>query len=159
MKLAEALIQRADYQRRVEQLKNRIVNNAKVQEGNEPAEDPNALLAEMERIAAELVVLIQRINRTNAATALVPDEMTSAKAVTIADAIAERDILRLRHSVYTAAAAAAVIRQDRYSKSEVRFQSAVDVAEVQQQADDLAREIRELDTRIQEANWKIDLLP
>jgi hypothetical protein len=36
MKLAEALIQRADYQKRVEQLKQRIVNNAKVQEGNDP---------------------------------------------------------------------------------------------------------------------------
>ena len=152
MKLAEALIQRADYQRRIEQLKNRIVNNAKVQEGDDPAEDPNALLAEMERVAADLVVLIQRINRTNAATALEPDDMT------IADAIAERDILRLRHGVYTAAAQAGVIRQDRYSKSEVRFQSAVDVADMQRQADALAQAIRELDTRIQGANWKIDLL-
>jgi hypothetical protein len=111
MKLAEALIQRADYQRRIEQLRNRIVNNAKVQEGNEPAEDPNALLAEMERVAGDLVLLIQRINRTNAATALEPDDMT------IADAIAERDNLRLRHGVYMAAAEAGVIRQDRYSKS------------------------------------------
>jgi hypothetical protein len=152
MKLAEALIQRADYQRRIEQLKNRIVNNAKVQEGNEPAEDPNALLAEMERVAAELVVLIQRINRTNAATVLEPDDMT------IADAIAERDILRLRHGVYTAAAEAGVVRQDRYSKSEVRFQSAVNVADMQRQADDLAQAIRELDTRIQGTNWTIDLL-
>jgi hypothetical protein len=153
MKLAEALIQRADYQKRIEQLQNRIVQNARVQEGEQPAEDPNVLLAEMERIAAELVVLIQRINRTNAFTPLEPDDMT------IADAIAQRDILRLRHGVYTAVANAAVIRQDRYSKSEVRFQSTVDVAKIQQTADDLAREIRELDTRIQGANWQVDLLP
>jgi hypothetical protein len=153
MKLAEALIQRADYQKRVEQLKQRILNNVKVQEGDKPAEDPNDLLAEVERIAAELVVLIQRINRTNSATALAPDSKT------IADAIAERDILRLRHTVHTAAANAAVIRQDRYSKSEVRFQSTVDVAGLQETAENLAREIRELDTRIQEANWQIDLLP
>jgi hypothetical protein len=53
---------------------------------------------------------------------------------------------------------AAVIRQDRYSKSEVRFQSTVDVAQIQQTADDLARDIRELDTRIQGANWQVDLL-
>ncbi|MFL7837872.1 MAG: DIP1984 family protein [Candidatus Promineifilaceae bacterium] len=152
MKLAEALIQRADYQRRVEQLKQRIINNAKVQEGDEPAEDPNVLLAEMERITAQLVELVQRINRTNSATVLGPDDMT------IADAIAERDNLRLRQGVYKSAAEAAVIRQDRYSKSEVRFQSTVNVADMQQQADDLAQAIRELDTRIQEANWKIDLL-
>jgi Family of unknown function (DUF6847) len=152
MKLAEALIQRADYQKRVEQLKNRIVQNVKVQEGDEPAEDPNALLEEMERIAAELADLIQGINRTNSATALGVDELT------IADAIAERDVLRLRHGVYTAAVNAAAIRQDRYSKSEVRFQSTVDVAQLQQTADDLAQAYRELDTRLQEANWKTDLL-
>ena len=153
MRLAEALIQRADYQKRVEQLRQRIVNNVKVQEGDKPAEDPNDLLAEMERIAAELVLLIQQINRTNSATVLGPG------STTIADAIAERDILRLRNGVYRGAADAAVIRQDRYSKSEVRFQSTVDVAEMQETADDLAREIRELDTRIQEANWRVDLLP
>jgi hypothetical protein len=152
MKLAEALIQRADAQRRVEQLKQRIVNNVKVQEGDDPAEDPNVLLAEMERITAQLVDLVQRINRTNSATVLGPGDMT------IADAIAERDNLRLRQGVYKSAAEAGVIRQDRYSKSEVRFQSTVDVADMQQQADGLAQAIRELDTRIQGANWKIDLL-
>ena len=152
MKLAEALIQRADYQKRIEQLKNRIVQNVKVQEGDEPAEDPNALIEEMERVAAGLTDLIQRINRTNSATRLDGAEMT------IADAIAGRDILRLRHGVYTAAVDAAVIRQDRYSKSEVRFQSTVDVAQLQQTADDLAQAYRELDTRIQEANWKTELV-
>ena len=153
MKLAEALIQRADYQKRIEQLQVRMVQNAKVQEGDQPAEDPNVLLAEMERIAADLEILIQRINRTNAATPLEPDGMT------IADAIARRDILRLRHGVYTAVASAAVVRQDRYSKSEVRFESTVDVGQMQQTADDLARQLRELDTRIQGANWQVDLLP
>lgn len=151
MKLAEALIQRADYQKRIEQLKNRILPNVKVQEGDPPAEDPNDLLAEMERIAAALRELIQRINRTNSATALEGGQ-------TIADAIAERDILRLRHGIYTAVADAAVIRQDRYSKSEVRFQSTIDVAAAQGRADDLARAYRELDTRIQQANWQTDLM-
>ena len=152
MRLAEALIQRADYPKRIEQLRQRIVNNAKVQEGDAPAEDPNALLAQMETIAADLQSLIQRINRTNAATTLNEAEQT------IADAIAERDIMRVRHGVYLAAAEAGVVRQDRYSKSEVRFQSMVDVAAMQALADDLARAIRELDTRIQEANWRVDLL-
>lgn len=81
MKLAEALIQRADYQKRIEQLQVRMVQNARVQEGDQPAEDPNALLAEMERVAADLLLLIQRINRTNAATMLEADEMTIADAM------------------------------------------------------------------------------
>jgi hypothetical protein len=152
MKLAEGLIQRADDQKRIEQLKSRIVANARVQEGDEPAEDPNVLLAEVERIAADLKELIQRINRTNAATPL------EEKGQSIADAIAERDILRLRHGVHAAAADAALIRQDRYSKSEVRFESTMDVAGIRETADDLARAYRELDTRIQEANWRVELM-
>lgn len=45
MKLSEALMIRADYQKRLGQLKQRILNNAKVQEGDEPAEAIPALLA------------------------------------------------------------------------------------------------------------------
>ena len=43
------------------------------------------------------------------------------------------------------------------SRSEIKFQSTVDVAEIQKQADDLAVAHRELDTRIQEANWHLEL--
>jgi hypothetical protein len=34
----------------------------------------------------------------------------------------------------------------------------IDVSAIQQRADDLAREHRDLDTRIQEANWRTDLV-
>jgi hypothetical protein len=151
-KLAEALILRADYQKRIEQLRQRLTRNAKTQEGDRPAEDPAALLAEIERIAADLAVLIQRINRTNAATPLEGEG-------TLADAIATRDVLRLRHGIYNGLAGEATAKQDRFTKSEIRFVSSVDVAEIQRQADDLARRYRELDTRIQALNWNIDLLP
>jgi hypothetical protein len=152
MRVAEALIKRADYQKRLDQLRIRLNQNVKVQEGDQPAENPMVLLDEIERISGEQQTLIQRINRTNSATMLSPGELS------IADAIAERDILRLRHSVYTTAIAAAVIKQDRYSKSEIRFQSTVDVGALQQVADDLARQYRELDTRIQESNWQTELI-
>ena len=48
MKLAEALILRADIQKRIEQLKSRLADNAKVQEGEKPSEEPKALLAELD---------------------------------------------------------------------------------------------------------------
>ena len=150
-KLAEALILRADYQKRIDQLRQRAIRFAKVQEGDEPAENPAAIADEIERLATDLVVLIQRINRTNAATRL-DDEGT------IADAIARRDGLRLRHNFYTGLAEAAVAKQDRFTKSEVRFISTVDVGATQRRADNLAREYRELDTRLQAANWQVDLL-
>ena len=151
MKLAEALIQRADHRKRLDQLRERLVRVARVQEGDAPAEDPAALLAEVERTAAGLTLLIQRINRTNSATPLDDDR-------TIADAIAERDTLRLRHTLLTTLLQAASIKQDRLTKSEVRFQRTVDVVALQQQADDLAQAYRELDTKIQAANWLVDLI-
>ena len=43
MKLAEALNIRADLQRKVYQLKSRLIANSQVQEGDTPAEDPEEL--------------------------------------------------------------------------------------------------------------------
>jgi hypothetical protein len=55
MKVAEALALRADLQRRLEQLKQRLVKNARVQEGDQPAEAPDELQAEFESCARELI--------------------------------------------------------------------------------------------------------
>jgi methyl-accepting chemotaxis protein len=88
MKIAEALALRSDLQKRLEQLKQRLVRNARIQEGDAPAEDPIGLETELEEVAKQLTSMIQRINRTNAATQLVPQ--------TLADALAERDVLKMR---------------------------------------------------------------
>ena len=53
MKLAEALQERADLNRRIQQLQQRLENNAMVQEGERPAEDPAELLAELDGCADE----------------------------------------------------------------------------------------------------------
>jgi hypothetical protein len=145
MKIAEALALRADLQKRLEQLKQRLLKNARIQEGDTPAEDPVELQAELEKSAQELIVLIQRINRTNAALRF-GDR-------TMADALAERDVLKIRYNVYRELATAASTTQGRTTRSEVKFISTVSVAAIQRKADDLAREYRELDTRIQEADW------
>ena len=44
MKLAEALSIRKDLQTHINDLRTRLVNNVKIQEGDEPAEDPKDLL-------------------------------------------------------------------------------------------------------------------
>lgn len=141
MKLAEALILRADLKKRFEQLRQRLANNAKVQEGDRPSEKPEALLTELERIASEQETLIQRINRTNSAT-----EFSSGKTLT--DVLAERDILLLRRGVYAGLVSAATITQQLYSRSEIKFVSTVNVGKTQRQADDLSKEYRELDARM-----------
>lgn len=150
MKLAEALILRADCQKRFEQLKQRVVRSAKVQEGDEPPENPQELLVEMERLAVELADLIKRINKTNSATFYQADK-------TLSDALAERDILVMRREAYSSLAQAASVTQDRYSKSEVKFKSTVNVPELQKQVDGLAKAYREMDARIQELNWQTEL--
>lgn len=150
MKLAEALILRADCQKRLEQLKGRLLRSAKVQEGDEPAENPQDLIAEVERVAAQLLDLVQRINRTNSRTSY-GDERS------ISDALALRDVLALRRTLYGDLAQTASVTQDRYTRSEVKYRSTINVREVQKQADDLARSYREIDARIQELNWQTEV--
>lgn len=150
MKLAEALILRSDLQKRIARLRQRILDNVKVQEGDSPAEDSNQLLLELEQSSVELLSLIQRINRTNSVTNL-------EDGLSMADGLALRDILKMRHSVYRELAKAAVIKQSRVSRSEVKFISTVNVREIQGTADQLAKEHRELDARIQAMNWNTEL--
>jgi len=150
MKIAEALALRADLQKRLEHLKQRLVKNARIQEGDKPEEDPAELQSELEKSAQGLTVLIQRINRTNGSSKF--------GAGTLADALAERDVLKIRYNAYRELAIAASTSQNRTTRSEVKFVSTVSVAAIQRKADDLAKEYRELDTRIQEADWMTTLL-
>lgn len=48
MKLAEALSVCADLQRRISQLKSRLKDSSKIQEGDTPAEDVNDLYKELD---------------------------------------------------------------------------------------------------------------
>ena len=151
MKLAEALILRADYQKRAEQLRGRIVSNAKVQEGDTPSEDPNRLLQELDDLSSGLTDLIQRINKTNS-------ETSYEGGKTLTDALAERDVLSLKRKIYSELAKAASVTQTRYSKSEVKFRSTVEVSSIQKQVDDMSKAYREMDAQIQALNWATDLL-
>jgi hypothetical protein len=150
MKLAEALAQRAAMQARMTRIANRATQNARFQEGDQPAEDPNALLAEYDRLVDELTGLIVRINTTNLATEVEPGlSMTAALAL--------RDGFRMRHRVRTELADAASQAQDRFTRTELRYVPAVDVRALRQEADDAAQRAREVDILIQEVNWTTEL--
>src|SRR4030095_1714415 len=151
MKLAEALILRADCQKRFAQLKSRLIANAKVQEGDQAAEDPKELATELERVADQLAGLIKRINKTNSTTLFAGDG-------TISDALADRDVLVSRRAVYADLAQAAAITQQLFTRSEVKYVRTINVVEIQKRADELAQKYRELDTRIQESNWQTELV-
>jgi hypothetical protein len=151
MKLAEALAQRSECQTRLDELKKRIVRNARVQEGEQPAEDPQVLLDEVDRLALRLVELVQTINRTNSQTPF--DDGT-----TVADAIAERDVLGRKRDLLMAVGEAASTRHDRSSKSEVRIVATVPVGKIHRHVDQLSKRYREIDTKIQELNWKTEVV-
>ncbi|MBD1863712.1 MULTISPECIES: DIP1984 family protein [Trichocoleus] len=150
MKLAEALILRADCQKRIAQLQQRLLRSAKVQEGEQPAENPETLLSELDAAIAQLRTLIQQINQTNARTAF--------QNATLSDALAERETLQMQRNVYSNLVDAASIRQERYTRSEVKFFSTVAIAQIQNQVDRLSRNYRELDAQIQALNWQTDLI-
>src|SRR5947209_17795737 len=91
MKLAEALVLHADVQKRIAQLRERLRQSALVQEGEQPPENPEQLLIEMDQLLNQLGDLIIRINRTNIQTRFSTDE-------TLTDALARRDVLSMRYS-------------------------------------------------------------
>ncbi|PKM76512.1 MAG: hypothetical protein CVU90_11850 [Firmicutes bacterium HGW-Firmicutes-15] len=151
MKLAEALILRADKQKKIEQLRARLTRSAKVQEGEKPPEDPKELLTELNTLIDELTILIKKINKTNSLTEFIKGE-------SITDSLATRDTIILKRSVLESLIQATVIKLDRYSKSEVKFYSTVNIANTQKETDFLSKQYRELDTKIQEKNWLVDLI-
>ncbi len=155
MKLAEALLLRADRNRSLEQLKQRIQVSARYQEGEQPPEDARDLVATASTVLDDLELLIRHINRTNSATVM-PDGRT------VTDALAERDVLRLRYSMLkvSADAASGGSQQAGYiraTRSELKYLRALDVKKLRQQASDIARQARELDARIQQVNWTTEL--
>ncbi|BCM90947.1 hypothetical protein IAD21_02810 [Abditibacteriota bacterium] len=151
MKLAEALILRADLKTRAAQLRERLRNNAKVQEGETPAQDPQELLRDFEEVAAQTLILVQQINRTNSQT---PFE----DGPTLADALALRDVLKLRAANLRDLIEAASFKMQRYGQAEIKTFATVDVRVLQKQSDDLSKQLRELDTKIQALNWTVDIV-
>lgn len=149
MKLAEALLLRADLQKRIEQIESRLLRNAKVQEGETPAEDPQALLVELSDLVRQLETLMRRINETNAALTDAGETMTAL--------LARRDCLRLYVQALRRFCAEASETVMRGTRSEVVVRSAVDVRRLQKTIDDTSKELRELDLRIQGLNWTAEL--
>ncbi|UAL46035.1 DIP1984 family protein [Sutcliffiella horikoshii] len=151
MKLAEALILRADYQKRVEQLKNRLLQNVRVQEGDEPNEDPKILLKELTELLEKLRLLIQQINKTNLKTKF--DKMES-----LADALASRDLIGQERKIHSELLDQASMKLERYSRAEIKYITTISVKEMQKHVDELSQKYRLYDVKIQELNWKTDLL-
>lgn len=150
MKLATALSERADLQKRIADLGNRLKYNAKVQEGEKPSEDPKELLDELNKDFERLEELIARINHTN--------NVTKSGDTTLTDLIAKRDCLSERIRIMRAFLDSASEKVSRYSKTEIKIMSTVPVAELQKEVDKLSKQLRETDETIQGLNWTTELI-
>ena len=140
MKLAEALQERADLNRKITSLRGRLENVVLVQEGEEPVENPRE----------RLEYLMAAINHTN--------DVTEADGMTLTQLIAKKDALMLKAAVYRGMVQEAGSNTGRARGTEIRVIPAVNVPELQKEADRMAKEIRQLDNLLQATNWTKDLV-
>ena len=150
MKLAEALQERADLNRNIEQLQSRLNNNVLVQEGEEPAEDPQKLKQMLDESIARLAYLIKCINQTNCQTII------DGKSLT--ELIAQKDALSLKIHAYKDIVYTAAQSVYRARNTEIKIKQTINVASWQAEIDQMAKNLRLLDNKLQENNWQTDLI-
>ncbi len=149
MKLAAALSERSELQKRLSELGNRLNNNSKVQEGEEPSESPEELMEELNRVTDRMEELITKINLTNS--------RTIKDGKTITEYLAHRDCLKSKIQIMRNFLDNASNKVSRMTHSEIRIKSTVPVPEIQKKVDMLSKELRETDELIQEVNWTTEL--
>ncbi len=150
VKLAEALRERADISRNIEQLRMRLNSNVLVQEGEATAEDPKALKRELDASADRLAYLISRINITNSETKL--------GGVSLTEMIAKKDALTAKLSVYKDVTLSASQAAYRARHTEIKVKTTIDVAAWQREVEEMSKALRLLDNSLQAANWTTDLM-
>jgi hypothetical protein len=148
MKLAEALSIRADLQKRIAQIRERLKVNSKVQEGDKPTEDTKELYQELESNLVELENLIYRINVTNFNVV--------HNGVTLTKLMAKKDVLSLRVSLMREVLNYVNDRNERYTRQEIKYIRTVNVVELRQKVDSYSKQLRELDMEIQKLNWTVE---
>ena len=150
MKLAEALQERADLNKKIAELRRRLDNCLLVQEGEEPAEEPAQLLRELDSAVERLEVLMAAINLTNC--------NTKANGMTLTELIAKKDALSLKAAAYKDLVYTAGGNTSRARGTEIKIKSVIKAADLQKTVDRLAKEVRLLDNLLQATNWKTDLI-
>lgn len=150
MKLATALSERSDIQNKISEISVRLNNNAKVQDGDTPAENPIKLMEELDILLIRLEDLMAKINLTNSKTIY--------DGKTITELLAHRDCLKKKIEVMRNFLNNASNRVNRVTRTEIKIISTVPVDEIQETLDCLSKELRQTDEKIQELNWITELI-
>lgn len=152
MKLAVALQERNDLNKKIVQLNYRLELNAVVQDGEKTGENPEELLEELNECYENLEDLIGRINKTNCQT------ITSYNNLSLTELIAKKDVLIQKINSYRSLADTASNLVTRVSRSEIKILSNVDVKKIQKDIDKMSKELRLVENTIEETNWQIELI-
>ena len=77
---------------------------------------------------------------------------------TMTELLAEKDVLMRKLEIYRSAYSKAIVRTDRYTRNEIRFVPTIDGESLQKNIDAMSKQYRELDMKIQQANWTAELM-
>jgi len=150
-------MRRADLNRLIQEVGNRLRANNQVEEGESPEENPEDLRKELGELITEQRVLIFNINRTN----LQEEVEVGGEEVTLMEAILIKDALLKQHTGLQGLLTGGrrgMFYGGRTSKDDIKFVNTVDQKEVRRELDRLAAERRKVDATIQKANWTVDLV-
>ncbi len=151
MKLAEALMERAELRNRISAISARLNANSKVYEGEEPAEDPKRMLEELDTVIPRYAELIARINTANANT-------VASDGHTLAELMASRDALIAKAKVLNDLIDSAMESTHSYRTPDMpKRVSTVDVRSLRRESDAASKEAREKDALIQATNWSTEI--
>jgi len=147
MKLAEALLQRADLQRKIDQLTARILPNLIVHNQARPQEDPTKLLAQLRDTVKKFEAIVVKINKTNMLTRL-PDGRS------LMEGLAQRDGLKVLQEKMRQVRQSSTLHNSGYNNQSTTLKFTA----IQSEIDQLGRAFRDIDTVIQGLNWNTELI-
>lgn len=150
MKLAEALLLRRDLNNRLFQLRNEISSSVLVQEGDTFDRSITELFKEYDEINQQYSELVVAINRKNATASL------ADSALLLMEALEQREQLRRKHALLTQALDETKAAP-RMGRNEIRLVRTIDTKTLTEQLNTTAKQLRELDGKIQQTNWLVDL--
>lgn len=150
MKLAEALLLRRDLNNRLFQLRNEISSSVLVQEGDTLDRSITELFKEYDEINQQYSELVVAINRKNATASL------ADSALLLMEALEQREQLRRKHALLTQALDETKAAP-RMGRNEIRLVRTIDTKTLTEQLNTTAKQLRELDGKIQQTNWLVEL--
>ena len=150
MKLAEALSMRSSLTEKAQQLKTRLKDCVKVQEGDTPVDSYEQIINQLDSTLDQLQKIIYQINITNTRTQLDGHSLT--------EMLARRDTLKMKVRAIAESLSYLSEREDRYHLNEIKYIRTVDVAEFRSLRDYTAAKLRQLALTIQSIGWATDLI-